>query len=152
MSEAHDDLPITKSIVEEPRDWDTAVAAAYIRVIGGTQKQAAAAAGCGERTLRDWENSDFWERAKQEAADRWLNGVVAHSRKTIIQHLEGPDGDPNLALKLLERLDDKLLPPKVRAEHSGPNGGPIETKELGNVTEADIAAQLKKLNERMEVG
>lgn len=144
-----EDLPITKSVVDRPRDWDTAVSAAYIRVIGGTQKQAAAAAGCGERSIRDWENSDFWEAAKKEAADRWLNGVVAHSRKTLIHHFEGEEGDPNLALKLLERLDNRLLPPKVRSELSGPDGGPIETKDAGNISEADVLAQFAKIQAKL---
>jgi hypothetical protein len=38
-----------------PRHWEKRVLTAYLRMMGMTQKQAGAAVGRSERTIRDWE-------------------------------------------------------------------------------------------------
>lgn len=115
--------------VQRPMDWDKAVAAAYLRLIGHTQLEAAKGAGVGERTVARWENSSFWPEACEEAADRWLSHLVEHSRRSL---LDGVKKDPELSLKVLERTDPRLAPPKLKAELTGKDGGPVEfTLDLG---------------------
>lgn len=121
--------------VARPADWDKAVAAAYLRLIGASQAAAARGAGAGERTVARWEKSAFWHEACEEASDRWLNHLVAASRRSLAK---GVDGDPGLALKVIERVDVRLAPPKLQAELSGPEGGPIPTE--ARITFVDAAA------------
>jgi hypothetical protein len=128
--------------VSKPNDWDKAVFAAYLRLIGETQKSAARIAGVGKRTLERWEMSEFWHDACEEAArDRWLKHLVTRARMSLTKNI---DADGNLALKIVERMDERLLPPAQRLEHSGPQGGPLEVAVTRQVVPAKnrIAAEL----------
>lgn len=104
----------TERVCNRPRDWDKAVAAAYLRLVGLSQDEAAAGAGCGERTLARWEASIWWPEACEEAVDRWMKALTIESRKTLIQAVK--DGDAERALKILERVDRRLAPPKQQHE------------------------------------
>ena len=115
---------------DKPRDWDKAVAAAYLRLIGGTQVEAAEGAGLGLRTLQGYEKCEWWAEAQEEASNRWLKHIVGAARHSLAK---GIKDDPNLAFKVLERMDPRLLPPKQRMELGGHEGGPIEfTLVLGD--------------------
>lgn len=92
--------------VTRPHDWDKAVAAAYIRAIGGTQAIAAASAGCGERTLARWERCSWWPEAHRQAVERWRGELSSASRASLLAAVKAGDGD--LALKALERLDPRM--------------------------------------------
>ena len=107
--------------VKRPGDWDKAIAAAYLRLIGWTQKESAEGAGVGERTLKRWEKSDWWPEASEEASGRWLKHLVEDSRISV---LSGVKKDPALALKIIERTDPRLAPPALQV--GGNDGGPIE--------------------------
>ena len=98
-----------------PRSWSKAVSAAYLRLMGFTQRQAARSAGVGERTLRGWESSGWWPEAVAEARGRWLQGLDSLARSTLARSLaegrEPPDG--KLALEVLSRgLEPMLAPPE----------------------------------------
>ena len=107
-----------------PRDWDKAVSVAYLRLVGETQEQAAAGAGVGERTLRDWEKCSWWKDALEEASARWLNNLTAHARGGLLAAVKA---DGPLALKVIERTDPRLAPNASKLELSGPDGGAIPT-------------------------
>lgn len=114
--------------VTKPQDWDKAVFAAYLILIGESQARAAKIAGVGQRTVERWVVSDFWPDACEEAAkDRWLKHLAHRARVSVMKNL---DDDGHLALKVAERLDPHLAPPSQRLEHSGPGGGPIEYLEM----------------------
>ena len=49
--------------VQKPHDWDKAVSVAYLRLRNDSQADAAKSAGVGERTVRRWENSEWWPKA-----------------------------------------------------------------------------------------
>lgn len=100
------------------------VAAAYLRIMGATQKEAAASVGRSERTIRDWETDrEAWAEARAEATDRWLCDVIDASRISV---LNGAKRDPDMGFRILERVDPRLAPPKQKHEHSGEGGGPVE--------------------------
>ena len=114
--------------VGKPRDWDKAVSAAYLRLIGRSQEEAAKHAGVGERTLQRYEVSEWWPQACREAESRWLKGLVFISQQTLFKAIEA--GDANLAFRVTERHIKALAPPSQRHEHSGPDGAPIETQHV----------------------
>lgn len=91
--------------IGRPLDWDKAVSAAYFRALGASQKVAARAAGCGDRTIRDWEACSWWPDAVREAHERWRTNLGAEARRSLLRAVQR-DGD--LALKALERLDPRM--------------------------------------------
>lgn len=91
--------------IGRPQDWDKAVSAAYFRALGASQKVAARAAGCGERTLRDWEACSWWPDAHAEAVVRWRSDLTAEARRSLLRAIKR---DGKLALDVLERLDRTL--------------------------------------------
>ena len=102
----------------QPPFWEKAVLSAYYRLLGGTQKQAGAAVGRSERTIRTWESdAAFWTRATEAARQRWLGEVIAVARRRLLQGMLTAEAD--LALKLLERIDTELAPAtqKVKVNH-----------------------------------
>ena len=128
------------SVVARPADWDKAVAAAYLRLIGQSQELSARGAGVGARTLKRWEASAFWPDACEEAADRWLSHATEKARRTFLRGIDSDDhpksADPRLALTFLERVDHRLAPPAHRHEHGGAGGGPIEVAVTRQVVPA----------------
>lgn len=83
---------------------------AHLRATDHTQEEAASLAGVGKRTLERWEQSPWWTQAVAEALVRWRSGLLAKSRRSLEA---GIAKDPDLALKIVERLDPELRPPKV---------------------------------------
>ena len=105
--------------VGKPRNWDKAVSVAYLRLIGQSQADAAKAAGLGERTLRRYELSEWWPDACAEAVERWMQQLAIDCRSTILAAVK--DGDVQTSVKMLERIDGRLAPPRQThgIEHSG---------------------------------
>lgn len=113
------------SAVEKPRDWEKAIDAARLRMAGLTQKDAAEAAGIGERTLRVYESCKWWPTAMEEARKGWLQGVQLQAMGGIAKALDDPNEYAKMARWLAERLMPELAPPKQGHEHTGKDGGPI---------------------------
>ena len=112
-------------VVEKPHNWDKAVSVAYLRLLGLSQKKAARGAGIGERTLARGELSDWWPDACHEAVDRWMQQVEIEARSTVMQAIK--EGDVVTAMKVLERLDKRLAPPRQQlgVQHSGEITTPV---------------------------
>lgn len=110
---------------KKPKQWDKMVSAAYLRILGRTQKETAESVGRSERTIRDWESldKDRWNEARREAESRWLQDATDASRRSV---LRGVERNPDMGFRFLERVDPALAPPKQKLEHSGEDGGPIE--------------------------
>ena len=121
-------------IVKKPQDWDKVVACAYLRLLGHSREKAAEGAGAGERSLFDWEHCSWWKDAEAEAKGRWLRGLASKARNSLET---GVGDDANLALKVLERLDDDLAPPKNRHEVGGEGGGPLEVVVTRKIVKPD---------------
>ena len=114
--------------VGKPRDWDKAISAAYLRLCKNSQTDVAKVVGLGLRTIGRWENSAWWPEACRDAESRWLKGLVYVAQQTLFKAIEG--GDAGLAFRVAERRIKELTPPSQRHEHSGFEGGPIETKHV----------------------
>jgi hypothetical protein len=114
----------------KPRSWSIAVSAAYLRLTGSTQQQAAEAAGCSERTLRGWEAAEWWTDAAAEASDRWLEGVTASARRRLAV---AAGQDAGLALRILERTDPRLAPPQMRVALSNVDYSELTNDELERI-------------------
>jgi len=111
--------------VKKPRNWDTAVSAAYFRLIGASQKAAAEAANVDVGTLRKWSYSEWWPDAQQEAENRWVTDITAETRKGLMRGLKDKDEYGKMSRWAGDRLIPQLAPPTVRQEVSGPGGGAI---------------------------
>jgi hypothetical protein len=106
------------------KHWDKVVSAAYLRIIGHTQAEAAEAVGRNARTIREWEaDTALWNAARDEARDRWLREVTDAARRSV---LKAAGRNADLGLKVLERVDPAFAP-KQKLEHTGKDGGPVET-------------------------
>ena len=104
-------------LVPLPAHWDKWLSAAYLRMLGATQQQAAKTVGIGERTLRRWEADDLWGRACDQARGRWLHGMEMCARGALLDALRDDSDSVRrgfLALKILERLDPDFAPPRRR--------------------------------------
>ncbi len=121
--------------------WDNRVAVAYLRMMGATQRGAAEGAGVSLRTVQTYEKHPSYPEAREEARERWCKNVSDLARTRLINSLkkkgdkddsgEGQgDASPELALKIVERIDPELAPPRVRSEISGPGGSPIKVTEV----------------------
>lgn len=120
------------------RNWDKIVSVAYFRLLGWTQKEAAASARVAERTVREYESHDAWPAAVEEARDRWHVGLEVRARGSLFNALNPGEARGDLALKVLERIDERLAPPKIAHELFGKGGGAIEiTTVEHNVSAAD---------------
>ena len=95
------------------------VSAAYLRLFDNSQKDTADAVGVSERTIWAWENERAdWPDIVQEARARWLRGLAGIARKTLKKALADAQNG-KLALDVIERLDPKLLPARMRHEVIG---------------------------------
>lgn len=115
-----------------------------MRLTGLSGRAAARRAGVGARTLVRWEQSDFWHDACEEASRRWLNHLTDGARETLAKAIQA--GDATSARWLLERVDERLAPPKLQAELTGRGGGPIEVRE---VSDEELLEQAAQLNNRL---
>ena len=92
------------------------VSAAYLRIIGHTQKETATAVGRSERRIRDWENSVHWPGAQAEARARWLDEAGDAARRAVLKSISA--GNAMLGMDLLSRIEPALSG-KQKVEHSG---------------------------------
>ena len=97
-----------RDAIGAPRDREKALSAAYLRLLGHTQTEAAIATGVDPRTIGRWEQSSWWCDIQRKAADQWLAGAVGKARRALLRALDEPDG--TLALKVLERVVPQLAP------------------------------------------
>ena len=127
-----------EDVVQKPQDWEMVISVAYLRLTGSTQEQAALGAGCGERTIREWETCSWWPEAEAEANRRWLRGMDARARDAINRAFGDPDQYAQTARWWGERRIAELAPPKQRTEHSG-KVGLVDARELTDQQLAKIA-------------
>jgi len=57
---------MSKPIKHGPHDWDSAVLAAGMRILGGLQREAAEAVDVDRSTIQRWEAADWWALAMDE--------------------------------------------------------------------------------------
>jgi hypothetical protein len=101
--------------VGAPRDRETAISVAYLRLLGHTQEDATKATGVSEKTIQRWESCTWWPEVQAEASRRWLSGLESRARQTLFDNLDGP-----LSLKVLERRLPELAPPVTQPQdHTG---------------------------------
>lgn len=118
----------TEAPERRPAHWDKRVSAAYLRILGATQVEAAKAVGRSERTLQAWEaDEETWRAARAEAESRWLVDLKHASMQSVLANVRA--GNAVLGFQVLERLKAELAPPKHRHEHTGEDGGPIEHRQ-----------------------
>lgn len=139
--------------VDKPHRWESAVLAAYVRMLGGTQRAAANLADVGKRTVRRWENSKWWPDAEAEAHRRWLQKASAKARLALLEVLDDmdPETRDGATLRFVsERLLSGLEPPKLRQEITGKDGGPIEVSDAREQLAAKLVEIKRRRNEDSE--
>lgn len=115
---------VSSDPVKKPQKPDLAQAACVLRLLGYSQEKAAETAGVSVRQLIEWEKCSWWADYEAEAHRRWLRGLAETTRVALPKHVKE---DPATARFAAERLFPELNPPKVRAELTGKDGGPIKT-------------------------
>jgi hypothetical protein len=91
---------------------------------------SAAAAGIDKRTFYRWMVSDpDFERAFRESDAIATQHLEDHAVK-LARGLDGATTSERLLIKLLESKKPEVYNRPTRMEHSGPQGGPIETSEV----------------------
>lgn len=134
--------------VRRPRDWDKAVAAAYIYLLTDHLGRAAEHAGVGERTIQRWHTCSWWRDACAEARERWLDHVDIEARRSLARQLANDELDP---LKLLERLDPSLAPAEQRLKLTADY---LHVDEVGALLEqiaSDVLGVVQGEAERAEI-
>ena len=93
--------------------------------------------GRSHQTIANWKhNVVWWEQAEAEAVTRWLCDVKDAARRAVTRQLN--DGDGDLGLKVLERLDDDFAPTQ-RHVVTGGHGQPVQVQHsLVTALEAPI--------------
>jgi len=131
-------------IVKKPQNWDKAVSVAYLRLLGLSQKNAAKGAGIGERTLARWELSEWWPDACAEAVDRWMQQLEIECRSTIMAAVKS--GDVATAVKMLERIDKRLAPPRQQlgVQHSGDL-----RRSVRDLSDEELVGRARQLGNRL---
>lgn len=107
--------------VGRPRSHDNAVSVAYLRIMGRSQVYAAEAVGVSTDAIQRWEASSWWPEILAEASSRWLAGLEAKARTTLLSGL-----DPTLSLKVLERRMPELAPATTRTDVTT-DGKPLDS-------------------------
>lgn len=90
-----------------PNDHDKWMRAAYLRVLGATQGEAAEAVSVTERTIRRWEADPGWAEVRREAVERWACEVDDAARRRVLQAIRDEE-DTATARWWLERTDPSL--------------------------------------------
>lgn len=117
--------------VARPNDVEQATSAAFLRLLGATQQEAADAVGVGRVQISKWENSEWWPSIVESAKSRWLDGLAAKARSSVEAAI--PD-DARLALQVLERLEPALNP-KATMEVIGDAARPVRVEVTRRVVE-----------------
>jgi hypothetical protein len=119
---------------QRPQDWSTVVRAAGYIYLGFTQRQAAKAAGCSERSIRLWKKCSWWRDAVDEFRDNELYKELEQVAVKRLMMAIGREGDTSTALKVLERLVPSMAPPAHRAELSTDQNIKVEgTIPMGHI-------------------
>jgi len=132
------------SPTELPGNWPKWLMAAYIRHMGGSQEQAAAAAGVCARTVRTWENEkpDLWKRAREEARQLWASDMDGAARARVLTAVRDED-DTQTAKWWLERTDSGLRQAKLEeltaSKASGTGGGGVQVLIVGGPMGYEVA-------------
>ena len=113
---------------------------------GLTQIDAAKGAGIGVRTLRRYELSDWWPQACGEAVDRWMQQLAIECRSTIMAAVKA--GDVTTAVKMLERIDKRLAPPKQL--HDVEHRGDV-TRSVREMSDEELLERAGQLANRVAV-
>ena len=72
--------------------------------------------------MRQYESHSAWPAALQTAGNRWRVELEVRARAALFRDLNN-DGRGVLALRVLERIDERLAPAKLRHELFGKGGG-----------------------------
>lgn len=132
-------MPDSADPVSGPADHDKALSVAYLRMLDATQPEAAAAAGCSERTVRNWEASSWWPEIQREAEEKWLSGIVAQARKLFEDEM-----DLSHAFKVLERRVPGLAPPTTTSNLNLRTPEGVQVAVTRKVVQADPGNRLTR--------
>lgn len=119
--------PDIKTACKAPRDWDKAISAAYLRLLGATQETAAKQVGTTIRAICRWEGSDWWPQAVAEGRHRWLQSGDSSCMRALVTDMNRKD-DATTARWWADRRIPEFAPPKQRVTHSGDKENPLEVK------------------------
>lgn len=98
----------------KPRNWDKVTAAAYLRLLGGSQEISAKGAGCSRRSVQMWEKKSWWKDALDEARDRWLQDGDAAAMRTHLAIFNDPAERGVHTRWAMERRFAEFKPPPTR--------------------------------------
>jgi len=108
--------PKKKRETRKPQKWDKCVSAAYLRLLGATQKQAGKQVGVHDDTIHVWEHRPWWPDAVFEARSRWLRGGDAAAMRGLLKAFDDPEEYAQHARWWADRRIPEMAPPKQRVD------------------------------------
>jgi hypothetical protein len=114
-------------------------------VCGDTELLTAERVGISDRQLRNWKTHALWPEALAEAEKRWFPDTRRLAMGTIRRHIQR--GNVAVAQWFAERQIRELAPPRTRLEHTGKDGGPIETE----ISLRDVARSIMEVLRQAQV-
>lgn len=94
---------------------EVAEAVAFLRLLGATQELAAKEVGVGTRTVRAWEGSDWWPKAREAARKRWFRQGNEATMRGILGALDRRDAEGYTMMRWwAERRIEELAPPRQK--------------------------------------
>jgi hypothetical protein len=112
-------------------NFEKLVLAAYHVIAGDSPAVIAERTGVTDRQVRNWKRHAMWPQAIAEAEKRWFPETKHAAMATIGRSIR--KGNVAVAQWFAERQIEQLAPPKVRNEHTGADGKPIEHKHAVSV-------------------
>jgi hypothetical protein len=84
-------MAVSQIVEKRPPNFERWVGAAFLRLLGNSQNETAAAIGVSERSIRRWEASPDWPKAIEEADRRWLknlDGMMRRGMRSTVSRLK----------------------------------------------------------------
>ena len=84
-------------------------------------------------------------RACAEAVDRWMQQLEIECRTTVMAAVT--DGDVVTAVKMLERIDKRLAPPRL--SHGIEHRADIELRPFEDLSDEELLKEVRELTNRI---
>lgn len=104
-----------RNVVSKPGSWAKARQSAYLYLRQEPPEEILVLAGISRATWQNWITCDWWWDLVQEEGDKpWFQELKIDAKRTVARQVKDPQRGE--ALRVLERVDDRLAPATQRLE------------------------------------
>lgn len=94
--------------IQKPQNAEKCLLVAYFLGLGWTQREAAKAAGVGDRTVRDWMGCSWWQSVEIAAHQKFMRRLTGRTKESLLNLVNGCE--PATVRFAAERLLPELKP------------------------------------------